>query len=177
LPQSSHARCRFCKRELSFPFYWLKWEPPASKEWLSWSEKPEFGCRTCIEESDIFDYYKYQRNSVLLVEKLAHPKMPSENLGKNLQPEEISNSSAHNFKCDGCGKKHFELGEPRYLCLGCKVSHSEKKAADLVNLCAGCLDKDVHKKKKVLKALQKFGHKAWHPFVRILFNTEGYYLY
>ena len=63
------------------------------------------------------------------------------------------------------------------MCLGCKVSHSDQNAAELINLCSKCVDRTVGKDKKLKKSLKLLGHKRWHPLLRILFNTEGYYLF
>ena len=141
LPLIADPHCHLCSAKLEFPFYWLKWEPCSPHEWLNWTETPRFGCRTCVEDPDGPNaYYRYKNNSILLFKKLNMFKMPSDNIGRNLQPKSLDNVNRHNFECFGCKSKYFQRGEPRYLCLGCKTSFAEKKDK-FMDLCKGCVQR------------------------------------
>lgn len=174
---TTNVECMFCRCRLSYPYYWLKWEYPSPSDWLSWKDQPKFGCRNCVEGYHPQKYFKYLKNSVLVLEHPATSKWPVENFGKNLQPAFVSQKARHNFECDGCGATVFELGDSRYICMGCKSSKGEERNEDLLDLCKECIRKLISKTPQLPRSLHKFNHKSWHPFLRVLFNTQGYYVY
>lgn len=55
-------------------------------------------------------------------------------MGKNIQPDKpIENLDSHSFGCNGCGGGGFKVGEPRYVCLGCRSEPNYR--GDYVDLC------------------------------------------
>lgn len=62
----------------------------------------------------------------------------------------------------------------RYISLGCR-SDPSFKSGGYVDLCDECMEGVLNNNEQVLNALKPEGHEANHPFLRVLYDTNGYY--
>ena len=97
-------------------------------------------------------------------------------MGSNIQPQDISKvSSPNEFGCNCCGRCPSEIGQARYLCLGCRADPNFY--GDHVDVCDKCMQLVIKGDEAALKGLQSDNYKSEYPFLRILYNVKGYYDY
>lgn len=89
-----------------------------------------------------------------------------DDLGENLQPEDISQGK-HRFYCSNCDMSS-RVGQARYICLGCRVFTRFTK--ERLDICQDCFEKDVSKEVNEKAGLK---HHEGHPLLRVLYHTKN----
>ena len=103
-------------------------------------------------------------------------KLPIKKMGENIQPSDISKvEEANQFGCNCCGKCPQNIGEARYLCLGCRADPNFY--GDHVDVCDKCMELVIQKDEKALEGLKEDKYQPQYPFLRILYHVKGYYKY
>ncbi len=101
-------------------------------------------------------------------------KIAVKDLGNNIQPESMDKIQfGHQFGCNGCGGCPENIGDARYVCLGCRSDPNYRR--DYVDICPECLANYLKGDEETKTKLNQDGHKESHPLLRILYNVEGYY--
>jgi hypothetical protein len=119
------------------------------------------------------EHYSYKKNNVLLRSE-TWKAIPEAILGKNLQPETKEDLKNHTFSCNQCRGGSYKVGEARYLCTGCRNGDRFSIYEDYVDCCQSCMMKILDKGLTEDMGEQN-SHKKEHPFLRVLYNTNGYY--
>lgn len=58
-------------------------------------------------------------------------------MGKNIQPADIKSvTEGHGYGCNACGGCSGEVGDARYICLGCRAAPNYNR--DYCDLCVPC---------------------------------------
>lgn len=164
MPVEEKPVCWTCETPLTYPYYWLKWE-----------EGTKFGCRKCVEAKSTKEgrHYAYENNSILLLDKSV--SIGKKKVGSNLQPNDIGKvDSGNQFMCNICSYCPTNVGEARYICLGCNNDPNLKGDHD--DICEKCLETTVQNDPKIIESLTP-SHDKSHPLLRVLYNVKGYYEY
>jgi len=104
-------------------------------------------------------------------------KIGTKDLGGNLQPVDVTKvDKPHGFFCNGCSSGSEGVGYARYIALAVRCDPNFKSGGNL-DLCEGCMSKLIAKEQGIIDSLLPEGHKDNHPFLRVLYNTNGYYEY
>ena len=101
--------------------------------------------------------------------------MSTKDLGGNLQPADVTKvNDIHSFGCNGCEGCPGSVESARYVALGVR-SEPNFKSNGFVDLCQNCMKRVIEKDQEIISKLLLEGHQDNHPFLRILYNTNGYY--